>query len=80
MDVYEACQCHCLLVRDDVNFWPLRELVHGYQNISVFPVALREKPSDVKCDPLEVYSDVVLVHQTLNSGSGPRLAAHVSLC
>jgi hypothetical protein len=45
----------------------------------VFPFTLRESPSDVKCDPLEAYSYVVLVHQTLNSGSGPRLAAQVSL-
>jgi hypothetical protein len=37
---------------------------------SRFPVALREKPSDINGDPLDRSSDVVLVHRVQSSGSG----------
>jgi len=34
-------------------------------------VALRERPSDVECDPFEGCPDVILVHQPPASGSWP---------
>jgi hypothetical protein len=60
------------LVGDSVNFWPLVEVVRGDQEISVSPVALPERPSDVNCDPLEGCPDVVVVNQVATSSSTRR--------
>jgi hypothetical protein len=56
-----VCHCRVLMVG---------EVVHSDQEISVPYVALRERFSDVNCDPLKGCSDVVLVHQEPTSGSG----------
>jgi len=58
-----------LLFWDSIYFWPRSEIIHGYQEISVSLVVVQERPSDVDCDLLEWCPDVLLVHQTLASGS-----------
>ena len=57
------------LVCDGVYFGPLCGVIHGDQEISVSPLALREWPSNVDCNPLESSPDVILVHQATISGS-----------
>jgi len=64
-----VCHFRCILVGYGVNLWPVRELVHGDQEIDV-TFRSPDRSSDVFCDPLKGYSDVVLVHQTPTPGSG----------
>jgi hypothetical protein len=58
------------LGREGVQFWPLREVVHGDLEISVSLVAIRERSSDVNCDPHKGCSDVLLVYKAPTSNSG----------
>jgi hypothetical protein len=50
--------------------WPLSKVVHGDQKVSVSPVAFREETCDVNRDSLEVWTDVLLMHQTPTPGPG----------
>ena len=50
---HDVSYYRCLLVGDGVNGWPLREVVHGLQEVSVFPVILRGRPSYVNSNALE---------------------------
>jgi hypothetical protein len=37
--------CQCLLVRDDINLWPLCDVVHGNHDVPVSPLALWKGPA-----------------------------------
>ena len=63
--------CRHFLVGNGIYFWPLCEIIHGDQEISVSFVTVRERPSNVDCDPLERCPDVILVHQPPAFGSWP---------
>jgi hypothetical protein len=51
------------LVGDGIYFWPLYEIIHGDQNITVSIVVFWERHSDVDCYPLEGFLDVIFVYQ-----------------
>jgi hypothetical protein len=63
-----VCYFRRILVGYGVNFWPVRELVHGDQEIA-FTFGSPETSSDIICDRLKGYSDVS-VHQTPTPGFG----------
>ena len=78
---HDVSYYRCLLVGDGVNSWPLHEVVHGLQAVSLFFLSFSGEGPAMSIPMLSrVYSDVVLVNQTLNSSSGPCLAAQVSHC